>query len=76
MRRQRIYEVVASFVGDDSNGSSAVSTAVSVGPAPEMPTPTQSTPPTNLPYELYTMGTGVAIIIAIAIAVLLLRKRP
>ena len=71
------YQIIATFAGDDSYGSSAASTAISIGAAPETsPTPTQSPPPTNPPYEWYTMGTGIAIIIAVAVAVLLLRKRP
>src|SRR4030065_1339128 len=44
------YEIIASFAGDESYGSSAASTAVSVGPAieepvqPEPPIPTDFTP--------------------------------
>jgi outer membrane protein assembly factor BamB len=71
------YTVTATFMGDDSYGSSFATTYVGVSEAPaESPTPTP-TQTTQTPYELYTIGTGVAIIIAIAIvAVLLLRKRP
>ena len=71
-----IYRIVASFAGDDSYGSSAASTAVSVGPAPVVSPASTQTPIVMPPYEMYTLGTGVAIILAIAIAVLLLRKRP
>ena len=71
------YQIVANSEGDESYGSSAASTALTIGAAPEIsPTPTQSAAPTNLPYEWYTIGTGIAIIIAMAVAVLLLRKRP
>jgi len=69
------YQIIASFAGDESYGSSSASTAISVAPAPVVtPAPTQ-TPIVMPPYEMYTLGTGVAIIIAIAVAVLLLRKR-
>jgi hypothetical protein len=70
-----IYEIVASFVGDDSYGSSAAATAVSVGPAPEEPEPL---PEAVVPDDTMTIvGTGVAIIIAIAVAtgLVLLKKR-
>jgi outer membrane protein assembly factor BamB len=67
------YEIIASFAGDDSYGSSGASTSVSVSPAPE-PTqvPEQVAPPD---YTLTIIGSAVAIIIAVAIAVLILRKR-
>jgi hypothetical protein len=68
------YTVVATFAGDDSYGSSAASTAVAVGPAPEQITlPEQVTP---ADYTWTIVGMGIAIIIAVAIAtVLILRKR-
>jgi len=69
------YVITATFMGDDSYGSSWAETHVGVVEAPQETTPTQ-TPLTMPPFELYTIGTGVAVIIAIAIAVLLLRKRP
>ena len=70
------YEIIASFVGDDSYGSSSAATAVSVGPAPEpYPEPVQPEPPIDTTPTI--IGTGIAIIIAVAIATLLLfRKRP
>jgi hypothetical protein len=40
------------------------------------PTPTTTQVVTNPPYELYTIGTGIAIIVAIALAVILLRRKP
>ena len=68
------YQIVASFAGDDSYGSSGASTAVSVGPAivtpstPEIPTPVDNTA------LLY--GLIVLVVIAILIGlVTLLRKR-
>jgi hypothetical protein len=67
------YEIVASFAGDESYGSSAAATAVAVGPAAETP----ETPGTPVipDYTWTIIGTGIAIIIAFAIAVILLRKR-
>ena len=70
------YTVTASFAGDESYGSSWAETHVGVVQAPittPIPTATSLTMP---PFELYTIGSAVAVIIAIAIAVLLLRKRP
>ena len=71
------YTVTATFVGDDSYGSSWAETAVGVVQAaatpetPEIPTPVDNT--------MTIIGSAVAVIIAfaigIAIAVLLLRKR-
>jgi hypothetical protein len=72
------YQILATFAGDESYGSSATSTAIAAGPAPATPTqaPTQ-TPLTMPPYEMYTVGSAVAVIIAVALAtLLLLRKRP
>ncbi len=71
------YKIVASFAGDDSYGSSGASTAVSVGPAPETPEPSE---PQVIPdYTMTIIGAAIAImvvvIIAVAIAVLVLRKR-
>lgn len=71
------YEIMASFAGDDSYGSSAAGTSLAVGPAPAATVTSTQTPITMPPYETYTVGTGIAVIIAIAIVgLLLLRKRP
>jgi hypothetical protein len=72
------YQILATFAGDESYGSSGASTAISVGPAPVVPTQAPTpTPLSNPPYETYTVGSAIAIIIAVAIATLLiLRKRP
>ncbi len=69
------YTVTATFVGDDSYSSSWAEGHVGVVEAQETSSPTQSTL-TMPPYELYTVGSAVAVIIAVAIAVVLLRKRP
>jgi hypothetical protein len=71
------YEIMTSFAGDDSYGSSAAGTSLAVGPAPAATVTSTQTPITMPPYETYTVGTGIAVIIAIAIVgLLLLRKRP
>jgi hypothetical protein len=69
------YKVIATFAGDDSYGSSAASTAVSVGPATETPQPPET--PVIPDYTWTIIGTGIAVIIAVAIVglLLLLRKR-
>jgi hypothetical protein len=70
------FTVTATFAGDESYGISWAETHVGVVEATQQTaTPTQSTL-TMPPYELYTIGSAVAVIIAIAIAVVLLRKRP
>ena len=70
------YTVTATFVGDESYGSSWAQTYVGVTQAPaSTPTPTTATKET--PTELYFAGSTIAIIIAIAVAtVLILRKKP
>lgn len=69
------YKITATFMGDDSYGSSWAQTYATVVETQESnptPTPIQAAPD-SIPYVL---GTGVAIIIAIAIVgLLLLRKR-
>jgi outer membrane protein assembly factor BamB len=71
------YKIIASFGGDDSYGSSAASTAVSVGPAPATTQPSVITEAADITPILYAViGVGVAVIIAVALAVLILRKRP
>jgi hypothetical protein len=69
------YTIVASFVGDDSYGSSGASTAIFVGPAPTA-APTAPPPEAPIDYTWTIVGMGIAIIIAVALAtVLILRKR-
>ena len=58
------YKIIASFSGDDSYGSSAASTAVSVGPAPATP----ETPEIDVPdYTMTITYAAVAIIAAVAV---------
>ena len=68
------YEIIASFAGDDSYGSSAASTAVSISPAPaEITIPEQIVPPD---YTMTIIAAAVAIIIAVAlVGVILYRKK-
>jgi hypothetical protein len=71
------YTIIATFAGDDSYGSSAASTAITVGPAAQA---TQSPVQANTAdYTMTIVGTGIAIIIAVviavAVAVMLLRKK-
>jgi hypothetical protein len=58
------YEIIAAFEGDDSYGSSAASTAVTVGPAPSQGQPETEEPSAEAPAF---PTTEVAIIAAIAI---------
>ena len=71
------YKIIASFTGDDSYGSSAASTAISVG-AP-VATSTAIHEVIVPDYTMTIVAAALAIIIAfaigIAIAILLLRKR-
>jgi len=61
------YTIIASFAGDDSYGSSAAATAITVGPAP--PTPETPEIPTPIDYTPTLAALTVAVIIAIIIGV-------
>lgn len=73
-----LYKITATFLGDDSYGSSWTETRVSVGPAPEAP-PAPEEPqaaPDNTPMFA---GIIAAVIVAIVIGLvnlLAIRKRP
>jgi outer membrane protein assembly factor BamB len=69
------YKVTATFLGDDSYGSSSATTYVGVTEAPpEAATPEPAKEPID--YTLAIVGVGIAMIIAVAIAtILILRKR-
>ena len=70
------FTVTATFMGDDSYGSSFAETAVGVVNAPEStPTATQA-PITMPPFEVYFAASTIAIIITIIVVGLLFRKRP
>jgi hypothetical protein len=64
------YEIVASFNGDDSYGSSYASTAVAVGPAPETGTDGGSGTEAAPDNTMLLYGILVAVIIAIVLAVI------
>ncbi len=72
------YEIIASFAGGDSYGSSGASTSISIGPAPV--TTDNSQQQITVPDYTMTIVYGViaiiiAVVVSVAIAVLLLRKR-
>jgi hypothetical protein len=73
------YKIIASFAGDVSYGSSAASTAISVGPAVEIPDTNPGPVVTEAlsPTEFYTAiaVATIAIILAIAASALLLRRK-
>ncbi len=64
---QGTYEIIATFAGDESYGSSAASTTVSVGPAPEPITFPEQTTPAD--YTMLFNGLIAAVVIAILIGV-------
>lgn len=74
--KQDTYQIIASFAGDASYGSSSAATAAMVGPAPTEPTQVEPPIPTDITPLYYGLAVGIiAIIIAIALAtVLILRK--
>jgi hypothetical protein len=70
-----VYKITATFDGSESYWGSWAETGLAIEAA-SAASPTASTVVTP-PYEMYTIGTGIAIIIAIAIVgLLILRKRP
>jgi hypothetical protein len=70
------YEVMASFAGDDSYGSSSAATAVAVSNAPQATTPLPTQAIQAAPdYTLTLIGIGIAIIIAVAATNLLMLRR-
>lgn len=70
------YLVTATFMGDDSYGSSYAQAAVGVVEASETPPPSTSTL-VMPPLELYFAGTAAAVILAVAIVgLLILRRKP
>jgi len=73
--KEDTYTITASFAADDSYGSSAAATALSVGPATAATGNTQQQEIVIPDYTLTIVGAAIAIIIALAIAVLLLKKK-
>jgi hypothetical protein len=70
------YKITATFMGDDSYGSSWAQTYATVVEASSTPAPTSSTVVTQEPVGLYIAASTIAIIIAVALVGLMLRKRP
>ncbi len=69
------YTVTATFMGDDSYGSSFATTYVGVTEAPAA-TATPEPAPAPIDYTLTIVGMGIAIMLVVAIAtILILRKR-
>jgi outer membrane protein assembly factor BamB len=72
-----LYKITATFLGDDSYGSSWAETALSVGPAPATPTPTpepQAAPDNTPMFAAIIVAVIIAIVIGIA-NLLALRRR-
>jgi hypothetical protein len=74
--KQDTYQIIASFAGDASYGSSSAATGVTVGPEPAQQEAAEPVAPTDITPLYYGLALGiVAVIIAIAVAtVLILRK--
>jgi hypothetical protein len=70
------YTVTATFMGDDSYGSSYAETAVGVVQAPQATATPTATPIAMPPFETYFAGSTIAIIIAIVAVAFLFRKKP
>ncbi len=71
------YTITATFMGDDSYGSSYAETFATVSEAPQATTTPTTTPQQQEPVGIYITGSTIAIIIAVAIVgLLLLRRRP
>jgi hypothetical protein len=67
--KEDTYEVIASFAGDASYGSSSASTGVTVGPAPGEPAQVEPPVATDMTPLYYGIAAAtIAIIIAVAIA--------
>ena len=70
------YKITATFMGDDSYGSSWAQTYATVTEAPQA-TATPTPPVQQSSTDLYIAGSTIAVIIAVAIVgLLILRKRP
>ena len=75
--KQDTYQIIASFAGDASYGSSSAATGVTVGPEPTQQPQVEPPVPTDITPLYYAVaGAAIAIIIAVALAtVLIIRKR-
>jgi len=68
-----LYQILASFPGSDSYGSSRASTYLSAIGAPQATAPPEATPAPMT--DTYVVGTGIAVIVAIAVGVLLILRK-
>jgi hypothetical protein len=75
-----MYQITATFMGDDSYSSSFATTYATVSEAPQQtaaPTTTVNFDSVNNTTVTAVIGTGVAVIIAVAIVgLLIIRKKP
>jgi len=69
------YDIIATFAGDDSYGSSMSTTAVSVGPAPAETPPVEIPTPVDYSTMLYGIMAAVVIAIVLALVAILLLFR-
>ncbi|HLN45250.1 MAG TPA: PQQ-binding-like beta-propeller repeat protein [Candidatus Sulfotelmatobacter sp.] len=69
------YQIIASFAGDDSYGSSGASTYVSIGPAQTSTDTGQQQTITVPDYTMTIIAAAIAVIIAVAVATMLLYRR-
>jgi hypothetical protein len=68
--KEDTYEILASFAGDDSYGSSTAASAITVGPAPETPGIPETITPvdnTNLLYIILVVGIIAIVLSLVAI---------
>jgi hypothetical protein len=71
------YAITATFAGTQSYGSSWAETHAAVVGATATSAPPTTSAISMPPYEMYTVGTGVAVIVVVLIAtMLILRKKP
>ncbi len=69
------YQIIASFDGDDSYGSSSASTSIVVGAA--SPTPSSQQQETSTPdYTMTIVAMGIAVMVVVAIVGVLLYRKP
>jgi hypothetical protein len=68
------YTITATFMGDESYGSSWAQTYAVVEAPQETTAPTQ-TQLAMPPYEVYTVGSAIAVIVVVLIATVLLLKK-
>jgi hypothetical protein len=73
--KEGAYQIIASFDGDDSYGSSTASTSIIVG-APAPTTSNQQQEVTVPDYTMTIVGMGIAVMVVVAVIGVLLYKKP